>query len=406
MASCASWDCFGFLKIAGLFQGEIVAEALADELLRLGGGHLRDPHRIGAHVGDEAHRLPGPQVDALVELLGQHHGLLGGEPQLADGLLLQLARRERGRRVLADGLLLDLLHDEGRTVDFVQDLPGRRFVRYADLLLALFDELGGKRRGRVALQVGRDRPVLLGLEGLDRALALADDAHGDGLHAARTQPALDLAPQERGDLVAHQAVQYPARLLRLELVAVQLQRPGHGLFDGVFRELMEEDPVKAPALFLEHVGRMPGNGLALAVGVGGEVDVLRVRGGPLELLEHLLLAGDGRVLGREAGLHVDAHFALRQVPDVADGGGHVVSLAQVFFDGPDFCRRFHHDQRFRHEISGPRCHGVRDRSSPAATKSLPGSCVTIPFSSSCSRMPERFPGSIASRRTRSSMCTG
>jgi hypothetical protein len=41
------------------------------------------------------HRFAGTQVDALVKLLGHHHGLFGRKAQLADGFLLELAGDER-----------------------------------------------------------------------------------------------------------------------------------------------------------------------------------------------------------------------------------------------------------------------------------------------------------------------
>src|SRR5205814_10238089 len=67
-----------------------------------------------------------------------------------------------------------------------------------------------------------DRPVLLGREAADLALALADDAHGDRLHAARREPAAHLVPEQRRELVADQPVEDAARLLRVEAVLVEL----------------------------------------------------------------------------------------------------------------------------------------------------------------------------------------
>jgi hypothetical protein len=65
-----------------------------------------DRHAIGSHVGDEAGHL-AVELDALVEALGHIHGLLGGEAQLARGLLLQGRGGEGGVGVAPHRLLLD-----------------------------------------------------------------------------------------------------------------------------------------------------------------------------------------------------------------------------------------------------------------------------------------------------------
>jgi hypothetical protein len=46
-----------------------------------------DLHPVGAHVGDQPHG-PAVQVDALIKLLGQAHGMGCAEAELAGGLLL------------------------------------------------------------------------------------------------------------------------------------------------------------------------------------------------------------------------------------------------------------------------------------------------------------------------------
>ena len=80
----------------------------------------------------------------------------------------------------------------------------------------------------------------IGLERLDLALALADDAHRDRLHAAGRQPAAHLLPEQRADLVADQAVEDAARLLRLEQVLVELLRVLERLLDRALGDLVEQ----------------------------------------------------------------------------------------------------------------------------------------------------------------------
>ena len=75
----------------------------AVHLARLGAGGgqrgLRQRGAVGSHVGD---------VAVLVEPLGDPHRVAAVEPQLARGLLLQGARRERRARAAGVGLLGDV----------------------------------------------------------------------------------------------------------------------------------------------------------------------------------------------------------------------------------------------------------------------------------------------------------
>ena len=52
-------------------------------------GSLGDAHGVSTHVGDETY-TGGTDVHALVELLGNLHGLAGGEAQPIRRRLLQL----------------------------------------------------------------------------------------------------------------------------------------------------------------------------------------------------------------------------------------------------------------------------------------------------------------------------
>ena len=65
---------------------------------------------------------------------------------------------------------------------------------------------------------------------------------------------------------------------------------------------------------------MPADGLALAVGVGGDVEDVGLLGGLLQLVEDLLLGRRHHVLRLEVLLRVDAELGLRQIADVAHRG--------------------------------------------------------------------------------------
>ena len=170
-------------------------------------GLAGNPDGVGSHVGDEPDGAFLAQFDALVELLGDHHGLLGREVQPARGFLLQLARREGRKRVSLRLLALDAAHREGGAPEGLDDSLGLGVVGYLGLLAPDLRELGFERRRVGAFEGRRDRPVLFRLEVQDFLFTLADDSHGDGLDAAGRKPPLHLVPEDGADLVAHQPVE-------------------------------------------------------------------------------------------------------------------------------------------------------------------------------------------------------
>ena len=90
------------LHLAGVLPRRRVHVLLAVELAGLVArgvdGRLRQRRRVGTHIGD---------VAVLVQPLRDAHRALGGEPQLAAGLLLQRRGHERRVRPAGVGLLLD-----------------------------------------------------------------------------------------------------------------------------------------------------------------------------------------------------------------------------------------------------------------------------------------------------------
>ena len=83
---------------------------------------------------------------------------------------------------------------------------------------------------------------------------------------------------------------------------VDLARVLEGLLDRLLGDLVEDH---AAELLLrlraaQRLGEVPADGLALAVGVGGQVDRVGVLGRRLQLVEDLLARGEDLVLGGEA----------------------------------------------------------------------------------------------------------
>ena len=76
-------------------------------------------------------------------------------------------------------------------------------------------------------------------EGVDLALALDDEAHGDRLDTPGRQARSDLAPQQRAERVADEPIEDAPRLLRVDEVVVDLARVGESVADGVGGDLGE-----------------------------------------------------------------------------------------------------------------------------------------------------------------------
>ena len=206
---------------------------------------------------------------------------------------------------------------------------------------------GGGREDRL------DRPVLAGGEAVDLALALDDEAHGDRLDAPGRQAAADLARQERAERVADEPVDDPPRLLGVDEVHVDLARVGERLADGRLGDLVEGHPPRLGRGDVGRLGDVPGDRLALAVEVGGEVDRGRT---PLAAFSMsatcLRRSSEIDVLGLEIVVDVDAELALAgvlgQVADMAVGRQDPVIGAEIALDGAGLGRRFDDDEVLWH----------------------------------------------------------
>ena len=154
------------------------------------------------------------------------------------------------------------------------------------------------------------------------ALPVDDQAGGDGLHAAGGEAGHDLLPQHRGDLVAVEAVEDAAGLLGLDEVHVDA-RAGSSTAARIACWVISWKTIRLHRdLGLELVEQVPGDGLALAVLVGGEEELVGVLEQALELGDvGLLVAGD-HVVGLEAVVDVDAEAGPRLALDLGrDVGG-------------------------------------------------------------------------------------
>ena len=165
------------------------------------------------------------------------------------------------------------------------------------------------------------------------------------------------------DLVAVEAVEDAARLLGLDEVVVDVARVLDGGQDRGLGDLVEDHPVDRQALRrLELVEEVPGDGLALAVLIGGEVEGVGVLDQLLQLGDVALLVARHDVVGLEPVVDVDREPAprlvldlgrgvrgvVRQVADVTDRGLDDVALAEVPADGAGLGRGLDDDELVCH----------------------------------------------------------
>ena len=239
----------------------------------------------------------------------------------------------------------------------------------------------------VAARGGEERldgPVLAGAEGLDLHLALDDEAERHRLDAAGGLGAGELAPEDGREPEADEVVERAAGEVGVDELHVDLARVLHRLVhrrpgDGVEGDAGDLGVLLHRLAAGEGLEEVPGDRLALAVGVGGEdelaVGLQRLGDGAdvlLALRRHL-------PLHREVLVGVDRAVLGRQVAHVPVGGEDGVAGAEVLVDGFRLGGRFDDDDG--HGLapaaprggarSAPRCDGL-----PALSTERPRSATS------------------------------
>ena len=297
----------------------------------------------------------------LVQRLRHRHGLLRREAELAARLLLQRRGRERRGRAAGLRLRLDGVHRRGRCgLERRGERTGRGLVEGDDVALERTSviEVGAARDaatidpGKPGREAGgrgdderRDVPVRGRDEGDALALTLDDQTDRGRLHAAGGESLRYLAPEHGRDLETEEAVEDAPGLLRVDEVEVELARLLDGREDRVLGDLVKDHALDGH-LRLEHLAQVPCDGLAFAVLISGEQELVGV-------LERTLEFGDGAagavarelVVGLEAVvdvhgeaperalLHLGRHLAgLWKVADVPHRAEHLVSVAKIRLD--------------------------------------------------------------------------
>ena len=179
------------------------------------------------------------------------------------------------------------------------------------------DDLGGHRLAVVDRELDVDTEELGGHEDPNLLVALREDTQRRRLHPAGRQPSVQTAAQQRGDRETDHAVEESAGLLRTHEVVVDLART---LESGLHRsrsDLGEGDPTEALLGPPEQLAQVPGDGLTLAVKVGGKVDGA-VPTEPLQFTHHFRLRVDDFPRRLPTGLDVEPkrHGQARLGPSV------------------------------------------------------------------------------------------
>ena len=274
-----------------------------DQLLHRRARLLRDVHGVGSHVGDQA---------ALVESLRHLHRAPGRHRKHAGRRLLQGRCGERRQGPPALGLSLQRFHLQPGSGQVEEHVVRRLLVADVRFLAVVAGELGDElvAFGRPLRRLHAHHEIRLGLESVDLALALHQQAQRDGLHAAGAERArigaVDVRPQQRRHLVANQAVEYAAGLLRIHARHVYFAGMLHRLLHGALGDLVVGHPVER--LFagggLQHLLEMPRDRLPFAVRIARQIDFVSSLGGCAKLGHHLVLARRNLVGRRESPLAV------------------------------------------------------------------------------------------------------
>ena len=185
--------------------------------------------------------------------------------------------------------------------------------------------------------MGDDRPVFARDEFLDLELAVADDPQRDRLDPARRARARKLPPEDRREGEADQIVERAPRPVGVDERLVDLPRTAHRLQDRVLGDGVEHHPVDAlvleQLLVFQNLVDVPGDRLALAVGVGGENDPIGVLDRAADVAQALRRLGVDLPAHGEIVVRIDGSVLGGEIAHMAEGGVNAVVLAQIFVDG-------------------------------------------------------------------------
>ena len=272
--------------------------------------------------------------------MGQAHGARRAEAELARSFLLQGRGGERRLRIAPHLFALNALDgEESGLLQHGLGIIRRAFVADRKALKLRPVELREACRESLVLaasQLNLDAPVFLRSEDFDVGLPLADQAQRDRLHPPGRAAAGQLAPEHGRERETDQVIERTARQVGVDQLLIKRARPLEGFAYRLLRDLVEDHALDrnvfqhAPSRQL--VDDMPGDGLAFAVRVGGEdqlVGVLDRLGDLLQLRGAAAIHGPAHV---KVGLGPDRTVLGLEVADMAVTGQHLVVVTEIAID--------------------------------------------------------------------------
>ena len=196
---------------------------------------------VGTHVGNQTGQALLADLDAFIQLLGNRHRAARHKAQLAASFLLQRRSNKRRRRSLAFFAALDLAHGKRLAGYRFYDVHGLFFGFQFDLARRIAVKRSGKHTALLRFQLCLERPIFLRHKGTDFHLSIHNHARCNRLHTAGGQTALDLSPQKRRQLIAHDAIQNAACLLGIDQIQVNIARVRNAVLHGVLGNFIECD---------------------------------------------------------------------------------------------------------------------------------------------------------------------
>ena len=222
-----------------------LAEVLQDGVAGGGNGFARHLHAVGAHIGDEPHGLA-----ADVRRLHRGAGRSAWSPwRRSRACAKPPAAGSRCGRAGRGDASPGLLSTASTVKRAARQRPPRwRGPARPDLmssLPSLLPSMAARRAEKTSPAAGAedrpDRPVFLGVKGLDLELAVTDKPQGDRLHAAGRARTGQLAPQHRREGEADEIVERAARQIGIDQSRVELAGIAHRLEHGLGGDGVEHD---------------------------------------------------------------------------------------------------------------------------------------------------------------------
>ena len=328
----------------------LLAVAGFNKLCRRCHGLIGQAQGVGTHIGDETQRALTCHIHALIELLGDGHGALGGHIQLSGGLLLQGGGgKGRGCGTL---LLCPLDTGDGKLLP----LNGIQHRLYLILIFQFFLFIPAMVMGRKGagfpdpVQLHIHRPVLFGLECPDLVFPVHHKAGGYRLDAACRQASAHLLPQQGRELIAHDPIQNSSGLLGIYQILINRSGMGNGLPHNLLCNLVKGNAAGLAVRQIQKFFQVPGDRFALPVRVRCQIDHICLSGGFLQLVNQILFTLDGYILRLEISFDIHAHGTLGQIPQMTHTGLDGIIQPQIAADGFGFGGRLHDHKitRFAH----------------------------------------------------------